>query len=70
METAVLSEDPARTKSFELSLRASRSLRNGVERELQGRSILVTQEEKATDFHTVLFEVLTLDSLAKETGNG
>jgi hypothetical protein len=69
METVVLSEDPNRSKSLKVALRACQSHRNGVRWELQGCSILVTHQETATDFHPGLFEVLILDSLAKETGN-
>jgi hypothetical protein len=69
METAVQSEDPARSKSFELSLRTCQAHRNGLKLKLQGYPIPAPQLEKATDFHPGLFEVLTLDILAKETTN-
>ena len=67
MKTAVLSEHLVRLKTFELNLRARELHRNGLKLKLQGHPIIVPGVQQAHDFPLVLFEVLPLGSLPKET---
>ena len=67
MKTAVLSEHLVRLKTFELNLRTRELHRNGLKLKLQGHPIILLRAQQAHNFHLALFEVLTLDSLPKET---
>jgi hypothetical protein len=58
-----LSEDPTRSKSFELELRTQELHRDGLGRKLQGHLGMARRVQEADGAHLALFEALTLDKI-------